>query len=173
MTDEQHAMTQEDIDRETARKKTVVDHIIDVLAPENPMKDMGIDQLIKMGVEIRDELRVETRRFNDFEASAKGMLVRISHALKIKGDELGVNSFSTNEGTAYRNLKESYRVGNWDQILQYIKDSGNFQMLEKRVAKLATKEIHKTEGQIPPGVEYIAEEEFVIRRPNERKSSHE
>jgi hypothetical protein len=136
---------------------------------ENPYKDLSIKELIQMGVEIRDNLREESRKFNQFEASAKGMIARVSQALKTKGDELGVDSFKTEEGTAYRNLKESYRVGSWDLILPYIIETSNWQMLEKRVAKLATKEIHKSTGSIPPGVEYIAEEEFVIRRPNERK----
>lgn len=137
----------------------------------NPYKDLSIKELIKMGVEIRDNLREESRKFKQFEASAKGMIARVSQALKNKGDELAVDSFKTEEGTAYRNVKESYRVGNWDLILEFIKKTNNYQVLEKRVAKLATKEIHKSLGAIPPGVEYVAEEEFVIRRPNEKRGS--
>ena len=136
---------------------------------DNPYKDHSVKELIQMGVEIRDNLRDESRKFKKFEASAKDMLLRISQALKVKGDELGVDSFKTEEGTAYRNLKESYRVGVWDEVLAFIKETGNFQMLEKRVAKLATKEIHRSTGKIPPGVMYVPEEEFVIRRPNEKR----
>lgn len=132
-----------------------------------------IDELIGMGVEVRDELKEEKAKFNKYEASAKAMLLRISHQLKLKGDELGVNSFQTGSGTAYRNLKESYRVGDWALCLAFMQETGNWQMLEKRVAKLATKEIHSATKQIPPGVEYVAEETFVIRRPNERKSKDE
>lgn len=135
---------------------------------EDALKQMGVDDLIKMGVEIRDELTVERRKFDKFEADSKGMMARISMALKAKGDELGVNSFATREGTAYRQLKESYRIGDWNQFIPWIRETENFQCLEKRAAKLATKEIHQSTGQIPPGIEYVAEEEFVIRRPNEK-----
>lgn len=140
---------------------------------DDDLANQTIDSLVKMGVEIRDELRIESRKFKKYEADAKGLIARIQHALKMKGDELKVDSFATKEGTAYRNLKESYRVGMWDSVLKFMQETGNWQMLEKRVAKLATKEIHKSTGAIPPGVEYIAEETFVIRRPNERKSDDE
>lgn len=140
---------------------------------QNELKDLSIDKLIAMGVEIRDELTVERRKFDKYEASAKGMMARVSMALLEKGRELGVDSFKTAAGTAYKQLKESYRVGDWNQVLAYIKDTGNWQMLEKRVGKLATREIHQSTKAIPPGVEYIAEEEFVIRRPNERSKADE
>ena len=130
------------------------------------LKDLTVPQLIKMGIEIRDDLKVESDKYNQFEKSTKDMLDRISQALKNKADEMGgVNSFATSEGTAYRTLKESYRVGSWPEVLKFIQDTHNYQMLEKRIGKLATKEIHSSTGQLPPGVEYIAEEEFVIRRP--------
>lgn len=135
------------------------------------LSQLGIDDLIKKGVEIRDELTTERHKWQKFEQDAKGMIARISMALKAKGDSLGVNSFSTKEGTAYRQVKETYRMGDWNQFLPWIQETGNFQCLEKRVAKLATKEIHSSTGQIPPGVEYVAEEEFVIRRPNEKAKS--
>lgn len=146
----------------------LADNLISAATPGNPLHDLTIDKLIGMGVEVRDELKAEKRKFSKYEAEAKGLLSQISHALKLKGDSLGVNSFSTAEGTAFRSLKESYRVGNWASAFKFMQETGNWQMLEKRVGKLATKEIHKATGAVPPGVEYIAEEEFVIRRPNEK-----
>lgn len=140
---------------------------------EDEFSAMTIKELIAEGVKIRDELKEETRKYNAYEKSAKSLLLRISHALKNKGDDLGVDSFATESGTAFRQLKESYRVADWALSLAYMQETGNWQMLEKRVAKLATKEIHKATGQIPPGVDYVAEETFVIRRPNERSSNDE
>lgn len=133
---------------------------------EIELTDLGIDELIKRYVEVRDELSAETKKYKNFEASAKDMMARLSMALKDKGDQLGVNTFSTNDGTAYRNIKKSYRVGDWSSVLDYIKRTENWQMLEKRIAKLATQEIHTESGEIPPGVDYVVEEEFLVRRPS-------
>lgn len=149
-------------------QERLIDNILESTPENDALKSQTIDELIKMGVEIRDELKEEKRKFDKYEAEAKGMLERIGMALKEKGDELGVDSFKTSEGTAYRNIKESYRVGNWDEVFKFIQENNYWQMLEKRVGKLATKEIHSSTGTIPPGVEYVVEEVFVIRRPNER-----
>lgn len=141
---------------------------VDPVIEGQDLTKRSIKELIAMGIEIRDDYSAETKKYKKYKADVDDTMRRISQALKIKGDELGVDSFKTDEGTAYRNMKESYRVGVWDEILGYIKESGNWQMLEKRVAKLATREIHKVTGKLPPGVEYVVEEEFVIRRPNEK-----
>lgn len=154
-------------------QERLVDDILGSTPEDNELKQRSIDELIKMGVEIRDELREESQKFKKYEASAKDMLARIGMALKMKGDELGVDSFKTSEGTAYRNIKETYRVGVWDQVLPYIIENQYWHMLEKRIGKLATKEIHKATGAIPPGVEYVVEEVFAIRRPNERSKDDE
>ena len=132
---------------------------------------LTVKELVEMGVDIREAYRDETRRYNKYKAEVDDMLKRIGMALKLKGDELGVDSFKTDAGTAYRNLKESYRVGDWDKVLAFIKENEAWNMLEKRVAKLATKERHKDLGEVPPGVAYIAEEVFVVRRPNETKDT--
>ncbi len=138
---------------------------------DDELAGLGVNELIDLGVKTRDELKEKTRLFKEYKNGADNLLLRICHHLKAKGDELGVDSFKTADGTAFRNTKESYRVLDWQQTLAFMQATGNWQMLEKRVAKLATKEIHQTTGAIPPGLDYIVEETFVIRRPNERRSN--
>jgi len=140
---------------------------------EVDLTQFKVRELIAMGVEIRDELKFETKKFNDYKKSADDMLLKIGMALKAQGDSQGVDSFRTDEGTAYRNRKESYRVGDWNNVLGFIRSTENWQMLERRIGKLATKEIHEVTGQLPPGVDYVVEEVFVLRRPNERGSRDE
>jgi hypothetical protein len=45
-----------------------------------------------------------------------------------------------------------------------VKATDNFQCLEKRVAKLAVKEIHDATGQLPPGLDYVVEVEMDVRK---------
>lgn len=132
------------------------------------VKDLTIEELVRKYLEVRDVLDVERKKYNAFEATSKDILSRLSMAMRDKADALGVDSFSTSFATAYRSTKESYRVGNWEAIVEFIKSTGNYQMLERRVAKLATKEIHESLGEVPPGVEYFAEQEFLVRRKGAR-----
>ena len=137
-----------------------------------PIKFKSIDEAIEAYVNTRDELRAKQQAFKLEEDAMKVRMEQISMWLRDKADELGVDSFKTQFGTAYRSVKTSYRVatGGWDSFIGWVKETGNFQCLEKRVAKLATKEIHDDTGAIPPGLDYVAEVEFDVRRPTKAKA---
>lgn len=126
----------------------------------------NVDEAINTYVATRDDLDRERKAYNKYEANAKNYLDRIEMWIKDQADRMGVESFRTKSGTAYKNTKTSYRMGNWEDFIEWIKKTGNFQCLERRVAKLATKEIHDETGEIPPGVHFESEVCFDVRRPS-------
>lgn len=128
-----------------------------------------VDEVVKRFVQIRSELDERRRVFKDFEKDQKFKLDRLVMWLREKADKDGVNSFATDYGTAYKKMKTYVRVGNWDEIIKYIKETDNFQMLEKRIGKLATIEIMEDTGSIPPGVEYVEEVDFQVNKPRKGK----
>lgn len=132
---------------------------------------MRVDEMVKIYRDVRDNLSTERKAFKQKEANAKDLMERISMALREKADQLGVDTFNTQYGTAYRNVKHTYRVGSWDVIMDFIRQTGNYQMLEKRVAKNATKEIHEAMGEVPPGIEYHVEVEFAVRKPATKRGA--
>lgn len=121
-------------------------------------------------VALRDMLSLERHAWEDHEADVKSEMIRISMWLRDRGDELGVDSFNTPFGTAYRNVKTSYRVEDWKAYAQWIIESGNLQCLEKRPAQLAVKEIIDETGDVPPGLYSHVEVEFNVRRPTKAKA---
>lgn len=125
-----------------------------------------LDEAINVYVATRDELAAERKAYNTYEARAKNYMSRIEMFIKGKADEMGVDSVRTKSGTAYRTVKTAYRVGNWESYLDWLKETNNFQCLEKRAAKNAVKEIHDDTGEIPPGLEYHVEVGFDVRRPS-------
>ena len=124
-----------------------------------------IDDAIRVYVDMRDELRVFQERVKKEEAEKKEYLDQISMWLRDQADKLGVDNFKTKSGTAYRNVKKSYRVGDWDAVCSYILETGNLQILEKRIAKRATEEIIESDGEVPPGIDTATEVEFNVLRP--------
>lgn len=134
-------------------------------SPEFPdiNSKLPVSDLVQMYIQTRDFLAQEKKQYEAFEHQMKDIMARISMCLRDKADELGVDSFKTPFGTAYRNTKTSYRVGNWEAVLDYIKTTGNYQMLEHRVSKNACREIHQATGVVPPGVEFSQEVEFNVR----------
>lgn len=122
------------------------------------------EELMAEALCIREDLKAASHTFKAYEAECKARISGIEARLLEIARRAGTTTLKTKFGTAFTQLKESFRVGNWDQILQFIKETDNFQMLEKRIGKLATKEIYTRTGTLPPGVAYVAEEEMVIRK---------
>jgi hypothetical protein len=132
------------------------------------MDDSKIEDVVGAFVDVRDRLSALKSEWKTIEEEMKLILSKYEMWLRDKADALGVDSFKTKYGTAYKHLKETYRIGNWITFIEYIKETDNFQLLEKRVAKNAAREIHQLEG-IPPGLEYFSEFEIGIRRPIKEK----
>lgn len=134
-----------------------------------PVNFKTIDEAIGVYVDVRDELRRHQKKAKEREEELKAFMDKISMWLRDKADEVGVDSFKTKHGTAYRAEKKSYRVADWDAMVAYIKETDNFQLLEKRVAKRACEEIHRLDGDVPPGIEFSIEVEMNVLRPKSVK----
>ncbi len=128
------------------------------------------DELIKTYIAARNQLATDRKGYKAREAAVKLHMSIISMIFRDRGDQAGVDTFATAEGTAYRNKKETFRVGDWPVLVEYIKNTGNFQIVQKRVAPNAVKEIREADGEIPPGIEPHVEVEFSVRSPTTRKS---
>jgi len=130
-----------------------------------------IEDAVEAYLGIRDELDKQRKAFKTFEAKAKGDMERLEQWLLTKSAESGVNSFATDAGTAFRTTKDYARVAGpegWDKLVAYIAKTGDFGLLEKRIAKLHFKEVMEIEKIDPSdmGVEYSIEQVMQIRRPS-------
>lgn len=128
----------------------------------------SIDDAVAAYVAKRDEMQADDKIAKARKAEQVGELDKISMWLRDKADELGVDSFKTGSGTAFRNIKTSYRIEpqGWDSFVKWVKENDRFDCLEKRAAKLAVKEFHDKSGTLPPGIAYVADVEFDVRRPS-------
>ncbi len=149
-------------------KESVQEAIIELSPkPFKPYSD--IQSAVGNYVELRDLLSVNRKAWEDYEANVKDEMTRISMYLRDRGDELGVDSFNTQYGTAYRNVKTSYRIESWEDYSAWMRDTDNMQCVEKRAAKLAVKDILDETGMLPPGLTEFVEVEFNVRRPTKQK----
>jgi hypothetical protein len=124
-----------------------------------------VKELIEAYLNIRNELRDASAAFKEQEDRLKESLSKISMRLREIGDELGTDTLAVRGlGTAYRNTKVSYRARDWSAFIEWCKQTDNFHCIERRPAKLSVAEIHKSSGEIPPGLDYVAEQEFNVRK---------
>lgn len=149
---------------------------------------MKVDDLILMYREMRDQLATERKAWKQREEVVKGRLQVISMALRDRGDSIGVDSFATAVGTAFRQLKEKFPIVDWAAFTDWLHSTMNYQAVQKRASPNAIKEIRDErkaellakgvseeditdELILPPGVGVIREIEFAVRSPTARKST--
>lgn len=128
------------------------------------------DDAISTYVTLRDALRDFQKEVKEKEERFKMELDRIEMWLRDLADKLGVESIRSESGTAYKVLKESYKIADFELFTAYILETGNLQLLEKRVAKNAAREVHRELGDVPPGLDYLTEIAVNVKRPTKSKT---
>ena len=133
--------------------------------PDEPPETQTVDKLVADYILLRDELKIMQQEHAAAEENVKEALARISMRIREIADVQKVDSFAIRGvGTAFRVIKESYRATDWESFINWCKATDNFHCIERRPAKLAVKAIHKEGGVIPPGLDYVAEQEFQVRK---------
>lgn len=139
------------------------------IAPDE-LAAMTVIDMIATYKALRDQLATDRKGYKAREIQIKVMLSNIGLLLYDKGKQLGVDSFATEAGTAYKHKSTKYRLPGWDEFWNYVRTTNNPQLLQKRISPTAAAEIIREEGSIP-GVEVYTEETFSVRSPTARKKS--
>lgn len=107
----------------------------------------------------------------DYEERIKGLnaqMDKLEGWLQQKMSSDGVNSFATDYGTAYKITQEHASVSDMDALLDYIRDTGSWHLLEKRVSKAGVRALLDEEQPLPPGVNWRTSQAIGVRKPSER-----
>lgn len=111
-----------------------------------------MEELVAKYLKLRE---VKTRLSNDYKAKVAkvdDVMDKIEGAILAQFNELGVESARTSAGTAYRQVRTSTTVADWDAVLHFIQENELYNMLERRVNKTAVEEYVAENGALPPGV---------------------
>jgi len=122
------------------------------------MADIG--EMVKHYVSLRAELDAQRKEYQAIEKSLKAEMDKIMLEVMTLADNIGVDNFKTPYGTAYRNIKQSYKVDDWDTYVQWAKNHDALHTIQKRVTKTAVDEIVEETGEIPPGLDLFTEVTF-------------
>ena len=133
---------------------------------------MRVDALIQTYIDARNQLATDRKGYKAREAAVKLHLSLISMMLMNKADMAGgVDTLATDKGTAYRKTKETFSVSDYEALCGYVKESGNFSVLQKRVSPNAVKEAREQDGTLPAGIDSRVEVEFAVRSPTASRKS--
>jgi uncharacterized protein YjaZ len=129
---------------------------------------IAVDEVILAYMKLRDKKDSMEAEVKDKAKAIKEQMLKLETWLKEKADEQGVTSFKTKHGTAFLTTTDFANVADWDATLSFIKDHEAWDMIEKRVSKIAVRGYIEQLKAVPPGVNYGTKLEVTIRKPTTR-----
>ena len=132
------------------------------MAKANEMDDAT---LVKLFIALRDR---RARRKADFQlddVDDKEKQEKIEIEFLRRFNKRGIDNVSARGiGTAYRSVRASAKVSDWNSLLEFIQKEGAWEMLERRVSKVAVEQFKAETNDLPPGVDWGETQVINFRR---------
>jgi hypothetical protein len=127
-----------------------------------------VDDVVATYMKLRSQKESMEAEVKDRVSTIKAKMEKLEAWIKEQADIQGVRSFKTKHGTAFLTTTDYANVGDWDAVLDFIRTQEAFDMLEKRISKIAVRGYIEANKAVPPGVNYGTKLEVNIRKPANR-----
>ena len=130
-------------------------------APINPK----LERMLGAYMKIRDARGELKRTFEEKDGELKRKHALIEAGLMKMMQESGSENLTVRGiGMAYLTTKTFTKGKDWDALWKYIEESGNLDLLQRRLSSRAVQEyMDANEGELPPGVDVSQERAVVVR----------
>jgi hypothetical protein len=132
------------------------------MAKASEMDDVS---LLKLFIALRDR---RTRRKADYQlddSDDKEKQEKIEIEFLKRFNERGIDNVSARGvGTAYKSIRSSATIADWDSLFEFIQGDEAWEMLERRVNKTAIQQYKEENGDLPPGVNWSETQVINFRR---------
>ena len=124
-----------------------------------------VDDVIATYMKLRNEKEAIEAEIKSRVSELKAKMDKIEAWLKEQADAQGVTSFKGKHGTAFLTTTDYANVADWDAVLEFVKTNEAFDMLEKRVSKIAVRGYIERNKSVPAGVTYGTKIDVTVRKP--------
>ncbi len=124
-----------------------------------------VDDVIATYMKLRNEKDAIEAEIKSRVSDLKAKMEKIEAWLKEQADAQGVTSFKGKHGTAFLTTTDYANVADWDAVLEFVKTNEAFDMLEKRVSKIAVRGYIERNKSVPAGVTYGTKIDVTVRKP--------
>lgn len=116
---------------------------------------MKASEAIETYISLRDEIAQKKKAHEAEIAPLKERMDKIEAKFLEAFNRMGTDNMSVRGvGTAFRSTKTSASVADKESFMEFVKDGGNWHLLEVRAAKTAVDEYVSRHETPPPGVNY-------------------
>jgi len=126
---------------------------------------VNVDDVVATYMKLRSQKESIEAEVKDRVSTIKAKMEKLEAWIKEQADAQGVTSFKTKHGTAFLTTTDYANVADWDAVLDFIRTQEAFDMLEKRISKIAVRGYIEANKAVPPGVNYGTKLEVNIRTP--------
>ena len=126
---------------------------------------VNVDDVVATYMKLRSQKEAIEAEVKDRVSTIKAKMEKMEAWIKEQADVQGVTSFKTKHGTAFLTTTDYANVADWDAVLDFIRTQEAFDMLEKRISKIAVRGYIEANKAVPPGVNYGTKLEVNIRKP--------
>lgn len=128
-------------------------------------KTDNLERLLKAYVKMRDRRSQLKREYDEADGDLKKKMGLVESELLKMLNASGSDSLKVSGvGQAYLAKKVMVRATDWDAFWDYIFETRQIDLLQKRVASRAVQEIVESTGELPPGVDMSTERVVNVRR---------
>lgn len=125
---------------------------------------MQLNELVEKYIALRDRKAKFKAEYDAKVAELDAVMDKIEAVLLKTFDDTGMDSVRTSAGTAYKSLRTSVTVADWDAYREHIIANGAWELLEKRANKTAVEQYKSANDDLPPGLNWREERVINIRR---------
>lgn len=125
----------------------------------------NINDVVGLYIKLRDHKAGITAEAEARANAITEQMMKLEAWLKQQADQLGTTQFKTPNGIAFFKTNDYTTVADWDAVLDFVKATGAYDLLEKRVAKTAVRSYLDEHKQLPPGINYGTKLVLGIQKP--------
>ena len=125
----------------------------------------NVGDVIRTYMKLRDQKAAIEAETKERVADLKAKMEKLEAYLKAQMDAQGLTSFKSDYGTAFLTTTDYANVADWDAVIRFIRDNEAYDMLEKRVSKIAVRGYIEANKAVPPGITSGTKLEVNIRKP--------
>jgi hypothetical protein len=125
----------------------------------------NVGDVIRTYMKLRDQKAAIEGEIKEQVSAIKAKMEKLEAFLKTQMDAQGLTSFKSDYGTAFLTTTDYANVADWDAVLGFIRDNEAYDMLEKRVSKVAVRGYIEQTKAVPPGITYGTKLEVNVRKP--------
>ena len=133
------------------------------------MSNYTIAQLVQMRMQIAATIAEKTKEMKASIESEKKKLDAVEVACLSKLIEMDVENVKTEFGTVSKDKKESFTVEDKTMLMDWVKETGEWEILDNRVNAPNTRTfLSEHNGELPPGIKYSAFVKTRFRKPTKK-----